>query len=261
MMALFIVLWLLSANVEVKKAVSGYFRDPKGYGKQTGSSMGGNGDSLTITKSNMSALKTALEQAIRKSPELSKLKDYVQMTVTDEGLRIELLESEKGMFFESGQAIPTEAGKDLLARLAQQLGSMPNTVLVEGHTDAKPFDNPTYSNWELSADRANAARRIMQQTGLRPDQITQVRGFADQQLRLPADPEAASNRRVSILVQYPRAAPGAEPPAAKEGGEKPAGEKEAGDKESGEKSGEEKGGEPPSSAGKAPAAKPAPEKH
>ena len=207
MMAFFIVMWLLSASNEVQKAVAGYFRDPKGVGKQTGSSMGGNGESLTITKSNMSLLKNTLEQAIRKAPELNKLKDYVQMTVTDEGLRIELLETDKGMFFENGQPTPTPAGTELLAKLAQQLGSMQNPVLIEGHTDSRAFDKPKYSNWELSADRANAARRIMQESGLHPDQVTQVRGFADQQLRLPKDPEAASNRRVSILVQYPHQAP------------------------------------------------------
>ncbi|MGB7845671.1 MAG: OmpA family protein [Candidatus Acidiferrum sp.] len=75
--------------------------------------------------------------------------------------------------------------------------------MVEGHTDSKPYPpNATYTNWELSADRANAARRLMRRSGIREDQITQVRGFADQRLRksdLPLDP---SNRRISLIVQY-----------------------------------------------------------
>src|SRR5450432_49350 len=80
MMALFIVLWLLSSSEDVKKAVAGYFRDPKGHGRQQGSAMAGSGESLTISKTNMSALKEKLEQAMKQSPQFEKLKDYVQMT-------------------------------------------------------------------------------------------------------------------------------------------------------------------------------------
>ncbi len=214
MMALFIVLWLLSASNDVQQAVAGYFRDPKGFGKQMGSSMGGSGESLTITKSNMSLLKGQLEQAMKKSPQFEKIKDYVQMTITGDGLRIELIETDKGMFFASGQAGPTETGKDLLSKLAQELGKMKNSLLIEGHTDAKPYGGSAYSNWELSADRANSARKIMQENGLRPDQVAQVRGFADQQLRVPGNPEDASNRRISIIVQYPQTT-GPEEPKAK----------------------------------------------
>jgi len=227
MMALFIVLWLLTASQDVQKAIAGYFRDPKGFGNKTGSSLGGTGESLTITKSNMNLLKGQLENAIKKSPQLAKIKDYVQMTITSEGLRIELLESDKGMFFENGQPAPTENGKALLVQLAGQVGKMSNTVLIEGHTDAKPFDSENYSNWELSSDRANAARRIMQESGLRANQVTQVRGFADQQLRLPDKPEDASNRRISIIVQYPQGVDNAADekgkPAAGEGAAKPEG--------------------------------------
>jgi chemotaxis protein MotB len=83
------------------------------------------------------------------------------------------------------------------------MGKLPNHIVIEGHTDAKPFSNTgTYSNWELSADRANSARRFMVENGLRTDQVKQVRGFADQQLRDSKDPENPSNRRVSVIVQY-----------------------------------------------------------
>jgi chemotaxis protein MotB len=83
-----------------------------------------------------------------------------------------------------------------------ELGKAPNHLSIEGHTDAKPFTGKgSYSNWELSADRANAARRLMQQSGLRPDQVSQVRGFADQRLRNAKDPLDPSNRRISIIVQ------------------------------------------------------------
>lgn len=202
MMALFIVLWLMTASQDVQRNISGYFRDPKGFGKQTGSSMGGNGESLSISKDHMDLLKSQMEQAMRKRPEFSKLKDYVDMTVTGEGLRIELLENEKGVFFESGQAAPTDAGKELITDLAREIGKLKNSILVEGHTDSKPYQSATYSNWELSADRANAARRIMEDNGLRPGQVKQVRGFSDQQLRLPDEPENPRNRRISIIIQY-----------------------------------------------------------
>lgn len=216
MMALFIVLWLMNTSQDVQKAVAGYFRDPKGYGKQAGSSLAGVGESLTISKDHMSQLKDKLEQALKKNPEFEKLKDHVQMTVTGEGLRIELIENDKGMFFESGDANPTDSGKDLLKELARQVGKLTNTVLIEGHTDAHPYPSATYTNWELSSDRANAARRIMQLSGLRENQVRQVRGFADQDLRLPDKPEDASNRRISIIVEYPRPTPMPEPAPGKD---------------------------------------------
>jgi len=109
MMALFIVLWLMNASDQVKKAISAYFSDPTGSGKQTGSALAGSGESLSLAKDDMVNLKEKLQQALKKSPEFEKLKNYVQMSVTGEGLRIEMLESEKGMFFESGSAAPTPA--------------------------------------------------------------------------------------------------------------------------------------------------------
>jgi chemotaxis protein MotB len=197
MMALFIVLWLMNANPDVQKAVSGYFKDPSGTAGRTGSSAAGTGAGLTVTKQNVEKLKEKLEQEIKKTPEFQKLKDNVEMTITNEGLRIELLETDKGMFFESGSPVPTNTGKDLLIQLAKQLGPMKNPLLMEGHTDSLPYGNSGYTNWELSADRANAARRIMQASGLQATQIAQVRGFADQHLRLvkkPADPSTAGFR-------------------------------------------------------------------
>jgi len=204
MMALFIVLWLMNSSEQVRKAVAAYFQDPTGHGRQIGSTVAGTGETLSIGKAEMNLIKDKLEQAMKRAPEFQMLKDHVQMTVTGEGLRIELTENEKGIFFDSGSATPSEFGKDLLERLAVELGKLPNKILIEGHTDAKPFVSQRgYSNWELSADRANSARRFMQNDGgLRRDQVTQVRGYADQYLRNPKDPNDASNRRISLIVQY-----------------------------------------------------------
>jgi chemotaxis protein MotB len=203
MMALFIVLWLLNASPKVQKAVASYFKDPSGNGKELGSRLAGTGESVTLNKDDMSQLKDKLEQAMKKMPKFEQMKNNVELTITSEGLRVELLENETGMFFESGNAHPSERGKELLVRLAQELGALPNSILIEGHTDAKPYSGDgTYSNWELSSDRANSARRLMQTSSLRQGQVVQVRGFADQCLRTPKDPTNASNRRISVIVQY-----------------------------------------------------------
>ena len=215
MMALFIVLWLMSTSDDVKKAVAGYFNDPKGHSKQLGSAVGGSGESLTVAQGQMGNLKAKLENALRQIPEFEKLKDNVKMTVTGEGLRIELLETEKGMFFDSGRPEPSQQGRDLLAELAKELGKLKNPILIEGHTDSRPYNSATYSNWELSTDRANQSRRFMQECGLRDNQVLQVRGFADRQLRDPAHPEDAANRRVSVIVTYGSEEEPAPPAAAK----------------------------------------------
>jgi chemotaxis protein MotB len=221
MMALFIVLWLLNSSVQVRKAISAYFQDPSGTGDHSGSSTTGTGETVSVGKDDMDQLKEKLEQAMKKSPEFEKLKDYVTMSVTGEGLRVEMMESEKGIFFESGNARPSETGHELILRLAAELKKLPNDLLIEGHTDAKPFAaKGDYSNWELSTDRANAARRLMESDGMPHGRIVQVRGFADQSLRDKENPEAASNRRISVIVRY-QATPEPEPEPEKKA-EKPA---------------------------------------
>jgi chemotaxis protein MotB len=219
MMALFIVLWLLNSSKQIQEAVGGYFKDPTGTSKKVGSDMQGSGQNFVVSKDNMADLKEELQKAIREVPNIDKLKNHIDMTVTNEGLRIELMESANGTFFESGSAKPNGDGDDILITLAHELGKLPNKIYVEGHTDAKPYSqNSSYTNWELSADRANATRRLIQQNGVNSDQITQVRGFADQNLRKPDAPLDPSNRRVSMIVQYLVKKPEEDPkPAAKEG--------------------------------------------
>ena len=203
MMALFIVLWLLNSSKQIQVAVGGYFKDPSGNSKMVGSNQAGAGENLMLTKDNMGQLKQALENSVRQMAKFDQFKNQIEMTVTAEGLRIELLETGVGTFFDSGSSVPSQNGKDLLVKLAQELGKLPNKISIEGHTDSKPFAGKSnYGNWELSADRANAARRLMQQAGLRDDQVTQVRGYADQKLRTPDDPLDPSNRRISLIVQY-----------------------------------------------------------
>src|SRR5579863_5700490 len=203
MMALFIVLWLLNSSKQIQEAVAGYFKDPTGTSKKVGSNMQGAGENFVLTRDNMPRLKEQLQQAMRQMSDFETLKSHIEMTVTAEGLRIELSESASGTFFDTGGSKLRTDGADLIAALAQELGKLPNKLSIEGHTDSQPYaPSATYGNWELSSDRANAARRVMQSHGIRPDQITQVRGFADQRLRKPDAPLDPCNRRISLIVQY-----------------------------------------------------------
>jgi len=217
MMALFIVLWLLASSEEVQKAVGGYFQDPTGTGKLQGSTKGGLGEALVITRDDMNELKDKIEQAMREMPKFDQLKSNVQITVTNEGLRIELLENEAGLFFDSGSARMSERGAETIRLLASELKTLPNKLLLEGHTDAKPYASTNgYTNWELSADRANTARRILLEGGVPPEQVAQIRGFADQHLRNQNNPLDPANRRVSLIVQYRTVEPGSQSEPAKQ---------------------------------------------
>ncbi len=183
--------------------MAGYFHDPKGTANLLGTAMSGDGIAVTTkVNDNMKRLKEKLEEEIKAKKELEKLSKQIEITITPEGLRIELLEDKDGTFYQSGSARLSESGQELLALLAGELKTLPNELLIEGHTDAAKYSTDAdYSNWELSADRANSARRILQQDGVRSDQVTQVRGYADQLLRVRDNPYDPSNRRISILVK------------------------------------------------------------
>jgi chemotaxis protein MotB len=241
MMSLFIVLWLMNSNAKVKEAVAGYFKDPSGVGKLSGTNKEGRDKTIVVQipgpagknvpvpvaakqppppdvtkpvpvpvekevpapefKKDMEKLKEQLEKALKNLPAFPKMKDHIAITVSSEGVRMELMETAKGLFFENGSPTPTKEGQTVLRTVSSLVNKMPNRVMIEGHTDSVPFVGTTgYSNWELSSDRANAARIIMENTGLRKGQLFQIRGFADQQLRLPNKPDDPSNRRISIIV-------------------------------------------------------------
>jgi chemotaxis protein MotB len=205
LMSLFIVLWLMGASEKVKKAVAGYFNDPKGTASMLGTTMSGNGVEVNVvdpSSQRLSELKKKIEDEIKAQKELEKLSKQIEMTITPEGLRIELIEDKNGTFYQSGSARLSDSGQELLSLLAAELKTIPNSLLIEGHTDATKYStDANYSNWELSADRANSVRRLLQQNGVRDDQVTQVRGYADQFLRVKNNPFDPSNRRITILVR------------------------------------------------------------
>ncbi|MGB0064675.1 MAG: flagellar motor protein MotB [Terracidiphilus sp.] len=212
MMALFIVLWLTSQSDAVKKAVAGYFNDPRGLATLLGTTLSGTGSGTAVVvdpnQKQLQDLKEKLEKEIQANKELQKLIKQIEITITPEGLRIELLETKNGTFYQSGSAQLSSNGQELVALLGTELKTLPNKLLIEGHTDAAQYSqDANYSNWELSADRANSARRLLQSDGVRRDQVTQVRGFADQMLRVKNNPYDPSNRRITILVKNNDQAP------------------------------------------------------
>ena len=150
MMALFIVLWLLNSSQKVQKAVGGYFKDFTGTSKMVGTDMVGSGENFIVSKDNMQELKEQLQKGIREVPKFDELQNHIDMTFTNEGLRIELTESAVGTFFDSGSARMSGDGGDILKALAAELGKLPNKMAIEGHTDSKRYP-PTanYTNWEL----------------------------------------------------------------------------------------------------------------
>jgi chemotaxis protein MotB len=222
MMALFIVLWIMSQSQSIRENVAQYFKNPGllpgASGLMETSDVGGEmptpGHSqdlqtpapikpdLAQERNSLEEVRKRITEIIAQLPELSRLKEQVALEITDEGLRIELLDKENSNFFDLGSANLKPKTQKLLKLIAQELGKVPNPITVEGHTDSRPYGTTTYTNWELSADRANAARRLMEDNGLSLNQVTSVRGCADRQLRNPQDPMDFQNRRVSILVRF-----------------------------------------------------------
>jgi chemotaxis protein MotB len=215
MMAFFLVMWLVGQSKAVKASVAGYFRDPGVFEATGGRGImpGGTGpgdpapavDKATAAAAEQQALEASvshIREQLDKVPEFKTLRQQIEFTVTAEGLRIDLLESSGSAFFNSGSAGMAPAAERIFAVIARELGTLDNTIVVEGHTDSRQYANSdAYTNWELSADRANAARRVMERGGLKPSQVLEVRGQADRQLKVAASPLDPRNRRVSVLVK------------------------------------------------------------
>ncbi|MCC6163510.1 MAG: OmpA family protein [Acidobacteria bacterium] len=213
MMAFFLVMWLVNQPQEVKDAVAAYFKDPGIFTHEGGRSpiVGGAGvmGAGTTQTTDVSSATAALERAaerireqLKTIPGFKNLEGQIEVTVTAEGLRIELQEGGQETFFDSGSAHVKGPTRQVLQVIARELAPLPQSIAVEGHTDATPYGRDrSYTNWELSADRANAARRIMEEAGLPPAHVKAVRGFADTILRTPETPANPRNRRVSIVVQ------------------------------------------------------------
>lgn len=218
MMALFIVLWILSSSEQVQQAVSEYFKDPSAFELGKGKSlidMGKTSVSEEIAQSlrqkemekeRFTRMGEELFDQMQQDAELGDILDQVQIDFTEEGMRIELIESLSEAFFEIGTAMLNPKAFNIMKLIGSKLATINNGITVEGHTDSRPFPNSGqgYTNFELSADRANSARRALVLGGLKENQIVEIRGFADTRLKNPGDPYDLHNRRVSIIINYSR---------------------------------------------------------
>ncbi len=217
MMAFFLVMWIVGQSREVRANVAAYFRDPvafsEGRGVLPGARAGTTGEgqeaSAAAESQSVEAATAALaraaehlREALKALPSFEKIKDRIEIRITSEGLLIELREGASDGFFDSGSAALKAETVALLEVIGRELGRFGHQVVIDGHTDAHPYSAANgYTNWELSADRANAARRVLRTSGLRGEQLEAVRGYADTKLRYPDRPLDAGNRRISILVR------------------------------------------------------------
>lgn len=229
MMAFFLVLWLTAtASPEQKKAVEGYFKDPVGFtegGSPNPVDLEGSASvineastdidpnpiviadevvdtlSETLEQRRMQQLFQELKERIEENQTLQEFKDQLLIDITDEGLRIQIVDRSNRPMFDSGRAELKYYSQEILFELAKTLGAVDNKLSLTGHTDATPFGGrPGYTNWELSADRANTARRALVAGGVRAQQIARVVGLSDSVLFDQDKPTAPVNRRISIIV-------------------------------------------------------------
>lgn len=228
-MAFFLMLWVLSGvNDEEMKAMAEYFRDPtvieaspqvlvpsKEEGRSSDSmiDMGGfkdtpkgnieNEDAAAKAqeKAQMEELKRQIEQKISENPITNELKNQLKIEVTPNGLQVQVLDDRKRPMFGSGVDLPKDYAAKLLKEVGSVLAQTNNRISIAGHTDSSGYhSNAEYTNWELSADRANAARRLLLDGGVGEKKIAQVVGLSD---TVPFDrenPYNPRNRRISIIV-------------------------------------------------------------
>jgi chemotaxis protein MotB len=219
MMAFFMVMWILGMDQNLRKAIEGYFSNPIGFkkGYSAGQSPLSAGASPATVKTEALKLMSRADQARRFEQASASIKSNlahiarvgglsarVEVIVTTSGLRIELIEGNEGnTFFALASAEMTPAGRAALEVIGQELATLDNPLIVEGHTDAAQYGRRDYTNWELSTDRANAARRVLEGPGRIPlGRIKEIKGLADRELRVPSNPLDPTNRRISILLPF-----------------------------------------------------------
>ncbi|CRI55118.1 flagellar motor protein MotB [Pseudomonas sp. CCOS 191] len=259
MMAFFLVLWLLStATPEQKIAIAGYFKDPIGF-SESGTpyiiDLGGSPElapektinpevkseptpdtSLQLDKDQVETMAEQVERErlelllqelqnkVEENPQLQKFKDQILFEITQDGLRIQIMDAENRPMFDLGSARLQPYFEDILLAMADTIKAVPNKISISGHTDAKPYSGTgDFGNWELSANRANAARRALVAGGYPDEQVARVVGYASSSLFDRANPFNPVNRRIDIIVLTKKAQrdiegeqgkPEAAPPAA-----------------------------------------------
>ncbi len=226
MMAFFMVMWIMGMEPEKKSMIQGYFNDPFGMLKSPPKSqtvfpmpgspksketMGsGSGGEKTIDHQREKEelvklekeMKEELEESSKQIPDLKALLEHVEISVTEEGLRLEFVEAAGSVFFLSGDYKIRPLAEELIATVTPMLAKSKRAIKVEGHTDAEPYASGTFTNWDLSCYRALEMRRVLSRYGVSNSQYAEVRGFADTKLKLPDDPYSFMNRRVTVLLPF-----------------------------------------------------------
>ncbi len=219
MMAFFMVMWIMGMSDSTRSMVQGYFNDPKGFIKnppksrtpfaipgspQPRQGKGGDskGESLKAETEAAKKIETSLEKAITSDPSLRSLFKNMDMSITEEGLRIEFMEASGSVFFETGKATIRPDALRLVSKVAPLLAKAGRALIIEGHTDAMPYAGGGYDNLDLSADRAKAMKHALQAGGMPTKLFSQVRGYGATKLRKPGDPLDFSNRRVTVLIPF-----------------------------------------------------------
>jgi len=210
MMALFLVLWLVSqADTKLKEDIANYFRSPGAFKSSRGGVLPG---SKTISREPQKLDPEAEQQALfgvaqnlkekfSKDPQFEGLKDKVRMELTDEGLKINIIDKADSVSFDVGGAALNKEAAAILGEIARAICKIPNPIKIGGHTDSRVFPSENgYTNWELSTDRANAARRELQKVCVKPSQVRRITGYSDTQPINPKDRFSPANRRISITV-------------------------------------------------------------
>lgn len=210
MMALFLVLWLVAIlSTDAKKSIAEYFRSytifkgteaggAKGISMMQGGPVKFDKDAGDVKKGTADAdIAAVLTRAVNE--QLYDLQDQVMIFTTADGIRLELIDSEKNPMFELGAARTLPGGQRVLKVIATSLKEIPNKISIEGHTDRSGYQREDYTNWELAADRANAARRELLKNGIAESKIIKVTSFADL-MPVKENPMDPLNRRISILV-------------------------------------------------------------
>jgi chemotaxis protein MotB len=212
MMAFFLVMWLVNTSPQVRSNLASYFRDPglfeltSGGGAMPGASLGATAGNAQVPP--VAAEKAALEstadnirEALEGVASFKDIKERVEITITTEGLRIEMLDQDDRSFFDIGSVHMHPELVDVLRTIASNIKGVPNKIAIEGHTDARPYGpGNEYSNWELSSGRANSARRVMEESGLDPTHLEALHGYGSSRMRYPDQPFDARNRRIAIVL-------------------------------------------------------------
>jgi chemotaxis protein MotB len=210
MMAFFLLMWLLANTDEAEKvAIAGYFENPLAPAGVAGGTrvvpnknLMSPEDILEQEAARFDSLAQAFEKLVAEDSTLHEFQDQLRLEITSEGLRIMILDEQDRAMFETGSASVKPHMREILQRIAQFVNNAPNPISLTGHTDAvQYFGGVTgYSNWELSADRANAARRALVAGGIRDDKIMRVEGVGSLKPLLPDNPTDPTNRRITIVL-------------------------------------------------------------